>query len=312
MLSISVIIPTKGRLDDLLNALHAVYLQKHLPDELIIIDQNHDTEVKDAVISQFDLLNESVKSEIKMKYILDAGIPGLTHARNRGVDLSESEVVLFLEDDVIPERDFISNMLDIFEKHKDVHGVGGIVTNINSDLMGGIQHKYFMIGNLSDRRVAIYTDQKLRTHEYIETTKLSGGLTGYRKEVFEKFRFDEDFINYALGEDFDFSFRVSREFKLVITPGSRLVHVMSDSGRHDHAKIVESSLYFLYHFFRKNLESNLYNYFCFFWLNIGFFFSASAMMLLRLDFSEARGIIRAYKKIINKESSDFYIYNIGK
>ena len=51
-----------------------------------------------------------------------------------------------------------------------------------------------------------------------EVELCSGGNTSYLREVFEEFFFDEEFDGYAPMEDIDFSYRVSRKYKLIVDP----------------------------------------------------------------------------------------------
>src|SRR5581483_12103233 len=60
---------------------------------------------------------------------------------------------------------------------------------------------------------------------------LAGCNMTYRREVFTRFRFDEWYDGYGLGEDEDFSFRVARAWRLVQTPHARLVHWVSPVAR---------------------------------------------------------------------------------
>jgi len=47
----------------------------------------------------------------------------------------------------------------------------------------------------------------------------------WRKEVFQEFKFDEWFSGYALFEDIDFSYSVSKKYKIVIVADAQLEHL---------------------------------------------------------------------------------------
>lgn len=304
-MTISVIIPTKNRHQDVLNTLESVYLQTCLPDEIIIVDQSVSSELKNAVYSVFDGLDEKKKNKIILKYIHDPQITGLTHARNRGIEKNESDIVLFLDDDVILEQDFIFNILEIYRKYPEVYGVSGTITNVRRGLIGTFLYKFFMVGSFTDRRLLIYSNPKYEDAEYIAVSTLPGGLTSYRKEVFQEFAFDENFVEYGLSEDLDFSFRVSRKYKLVITPRARLEHVYSAHGRLDLKKLIESLTMAYYYFFKKNLDKNLYNYLCYIWLNIGYICFGAFYAIFKQNTDVIIGYISGLKKIIKGENCDF-------
>jgi len=69
------------------------------------------------------------------------------------------------------------------------------------------------------------------TNEFKEVEVLSGGLTGYRKEIFKEFEFDEKLIGYSYMEDIDFSRRVSYKYKLFYDPQAKLEHKHTAGGR---------------------------------------------------------------------------------
>ena len=64
-----------------------------------------------------------------------------------------------------------------------------------------------------------------------EVAWLSGCNMSYRKELFDEFSFDERFEGNGWGDDRDFSYRVSRRYRLVATPDARLVHKEVPAGR---------------------------------------------------------------------------------
>lgn len=304
-MTISVIIATKYRHKDVLNTIKSIELQTCLPKEIIIIDQNISSDVKNAVFSLFNSLNEIKKDDIALKYIHDPQITGLTQARNRGIEENESDIVLFLDDDVILEKDFIFNTLEIYRKYPEIYGISGIMTNFKIGRVENIMRKVFELGSFADQRPFIATNPKYRNVEYVPVSILHGGLTSYRKEIFQEFKFDESFVGYGLSEDFDFSFRVSRKYKVVIAPKARLVHVDSDLGSVNERKHRESLILSKHYFFKKNLDKNIYNYLCFIWLNIGFVVDAVLLAIFRQKIDALIGNVKGVKKLIKGENSDF-------
>lgn len=302
-MTISVIIPTKNRLKDLLNTMETVLMQRRLPDEIIIVDQNRSTDIKASVMSLYNASDSN--NDIIMKYIHDPEITGLTQARNRGISHNESDIVLFLDDDVLMEKDFIFNIMEIYRKYPDIYGVSGIITNSNRGLIGNILNKIFMIGNFTDKRILVGADRKYRDCDYVEVPTLPGGLTSYKREIFRDFTFDENFIEYGLSEDFDFSFRVSRKYKIVITPSARLEHVCTGSIRTSEEKVYENLIVSLNYFFRKNLKKNVYNYFCYIWLLFGYFLYSILLFIVRRKSDVFTGYMKGLWKLISGGRSDF-------
>lgn len=297
----SIIIATKYRHVDVLNTLESVKIQSCLPNEIIIIDQNVSVELKDAV---FSMMNGK-DFGCALKYIHAPEITGLTHARNVGIEKNESDIVLFLDDDVILEEDFISNMMNIYITHPDIYGISGIITNFSMARIERIFNKVFFVGNFTDQRPVISSSLKYRDFKFLQVSVLYGGLTSYRKEVFNEFSFDENFIDYGLSEDFDFSFRVSRKYKLVISPKARLEHIGSDAGRTSGRKHRENLILSLSYFLNKNLDRNIFNYLSFAWLNVGFILDALLIGCYKQDFDLLKGCLSGLKKLILNKESDF-------
>lgn len=311
-MTISVIIPTKYRHQDLLNTIESISLQTSLPNELIIVDQNTPSDIKNAVFSMFNRLEVFKKNNVILKYIHDPQITGITQARNRGIEKNESDILLFLDDDVVLEKDFIFNILKIYRKYPKIAGAGGVITNYNRQI--GLVSKAFLrifrLGNFADPRISIFSNpNRYKNTDYVATFKLSGGLTSFRKEILQEFKFDENFIGYGLLEDFDFSFRISRKYKVVIIPKARLIHVRSDTGRLNDKKYTETFLYHTYYFFKKNLDKNIYNYICFIWLNVGLVIRAIFSLIFKQNLDGIVGIYKGWKKIINREDDELLIFH---
>ncbi|MBI4843141.1 MAG: hypothetical protein HY809_02300 [Nitrospirae bacterium] len=181
----------------------------------------------------------------------------------------------------------------------------GIITNFTMAWIERLFNRVFFVGNFKDRRPVISSGLKYRGLEYVPVSVLYGGLTSYRREVFDEFKFDENFIDYGLSEDFDFSFRVSRKHKVVISPKARLEHIGSDTGRKNGRKIRESLILSLNYFFRKNLKKNPYNYLSFMWLITGLIVDALMIAMYKRDPELLIGCLEGVKKLLVKGRSDF-------
>ena len=122
-LKIAVAIPTKNRLDDLIRAIESVKKQTCQPHELIIVDQSV-TGIARAHID--DLLRDY--PDIKLKYILNQGLTGLTAAKNLAIRSSASDILLFIDDDIILDENFLWEITRVYERYPELDGVGGVVT----------------------------------------------------------------------------------------------------------------------------------------------------------------------------------------
>ena len=126
----------------------------------------------------------------------------------------------------------------------DVDGVGGVVIEKGLSKASFIGAKVFAWGALRDNRQKIYRkaqDGKLKFPVASQT--LSGGAMALKKEVFENNKFDEGLIKYALGEDIEFTSRISRKgYRLVITPNAFIYHYPSPKGRYSKLQFIEAKI----------------------------------------------------------------------
>jgi len=84
-------------------------LQKYVL-EIIVVDNNSDDQTKE-VVQKF--IGEC---SIEAKYVFEIK-QGLSHARNTGVRVARSEILLFTDDDVIVDPDWICKMIEAFVLH---------------------------------------------------------------------------------------------------------------------------------------------------------------------------------------------------
>jgi len=64
-----------------------------------------------------------------------------------------------------------------------------------------------------------------------QVEQLMGGVSSFRKSVFEQFSFSEYFEGYGLYEDADFTLRLAKTGKLYLNTNAQLYHYHDDSGR---------------------------------------------------------------------------------
>lgn len=100
---ISVLIPTQDRPLDLLACLHGLAKQNapSLLSRVIVVDDNSRTPYPE-IIEQF-----AAEYRLPLHYIASSGQAGAAHARNLGAAHAEGEILAFLDDDAVPEPDWL-------------------------------------------------------------------------------------------------------------------------------------------------------------------------------------------------------------
>ena len=244
---VTVIIPTYNRVEDLRETLSSFKERIASLCEVLVIDQSKNRDTRQLVAS------------MKNKKIIyfHSDVASLTAARNIGIRKTspKSKIVLFLDDDISLGKNYFDEILRVFNENSDALGVSGYYLS-SGVKMGKFEkslRRIFCIEHKSrnDARVlsaygAVYPATLNGT---INAEWLTGFNMAFKREVFEKEMFDENLSQYALGEDFDFSYRIHlmRPNSLYITPYANLVHRVSTVERVPTRKI--SYMNQIYHFY---------------------------------------------------------------
>lgn len=102
----SVIVCTYNRAESLQDTLRAIRAQKFsspLHWEVVVVDNNSTDQTRKAV-------EEAQRDWPTLRYEFEPA-QGLSHARNRGISVASGEVLLFTDDDVLPEPTWVETVL---------------------------------------------------------------------------------------------------------------------------------------------------------------------------------------------------------
>ena len=129
---------------------------------------------------------------------------------------------------------------------------------------------------------------------------LSGGVSSYRRKIFEEFSFTDKFHEYAQGEDKDFSLRVSKKCRLVVNPQAKLFHYNSPEMRPDKRERGEKFVIGKYLIFKNLIKKRWWDWIFFYYALFGYVLIHFAMALVLFDRSEwgrMAGMLSAMKNI---------------
>ncbi len=271
-LSLAVVIPTRNRPRDLIIAVRTVLEQTVLPQELVIVDQSTSDESERQVRALFAERAEAA-AQVCLRYTLDPSITGLTMARNLALDQNHCAIVLFLDDDVEAEPDFIERLLEGYAEDPEVTGISGIITNYfytPEAFTARAWRWLFMRGAFRDDRYSVYyRANELRSAGRIPVSYFGGGLMSFRAARISGLRFDENLRGACEGEDVDFCLHLPAGARLMVDPRARLVHNRSETARADEhwiASLVRGNSYLYY----RNWQHGWGNFIAFAWLMGGF------------------------------------------
>jgi GT2 family glycosyltransferase len=268
--SLAVVIPTLNRPGDLTITVRTLLDQTALPLELVIVDQSANDESERQVRALYEKMADQAK-HVRLRYMRDPAINGLTMARNVALDQNHCDIVLFLDDDVELEPDFVECLMQGYAEDPDLAGISGIITNYRpGGFVARVWQWLFVRGPFRDERRRLYhrADQ-LRSAGRVAVTRFGGGLMSFRIARTGGLRFDQNLRGPCEGEDVDFCLHLPAGARLQIDPRARLVHNKSATARADehwNASAVRGISYLYY----RNWRHGWRNFIDFAWLMTGF------------------------------------------
>jgi GT2 family glycosyltransferase len=238
----------------LLQLLQSVREQTLYPDEILIVDGSINEETQQIIVANpFRNLNY---------FLVPKEHRGLTKQRNFGIKQAENDidVVCFLDDDTVLEKDYFEQLLKTYQLHPETLGVGGYIHNETKwekaakNFSPKINEFYFDGWKRKDgsrfilrKKIGLDSDcppgfSPLFSHgrsvgflppsgKIYEVEQLMGGVSSFRKVVFERFQFSTYFEGYGLYEDADFCLRVAKTGTLYLNSKAQLNHYHEASGR---------------------------------------------------------------------------------
>lgn len=217
MHKLALVVPTKDRPDDLGKLLASLSTQTRAPDQLIIVDGSK-PDIR-HVIDQFP--------QLRVDYVR-VYPPSLSQQRNAGMQRLDPDITLagYLDDDIVLEPAAVETMLRFWSgADADIGGAAFNITNAARPKWIGLKtllqvdaaHPGTMLRSGFPSTIGFQQKD-------LETQWLYGGATVWRREVIQKYAYDEWFLGTGFMEDVDFSFSVRKDYRLKVIAGARLAH----------------------------------------------------------------------------------------
>ncbi len=194
---VSVVIPTLNRDEFLFDSINDMLNQDYNNYEILVVDQS-------------DNINEKIEELVKdnsekIKYFRNLGFKGLPQARNFGWQNAKYEIILYIDDDIRADNQFIKNHSENY-KNKEIGIVGGKVIEQG---MG----KGDLVGRINPWTFNLVTNFSSDKSQFVEHVK--GCNFSVRKSLLEKIKgFDETIsIGAALYEELEMILRAKSKCK---------------------------------------------------------------------------------------------------
>lgn len=178
--------------------------------EIIVVDDN-------STDQSLNVLRNFSKQHSTLKILSNAKNLGFSPTVNRSVKAASGEIVILLNSDVYPEKDFLEPLLRHFKDGK-MFAVGCLDRSVEQGevILRGRGLGEWMKGFLIHRRGEV---------DKTSTLWVSGGSGAFRKSIWEKLNgFNELYAPFYY-EDIDLSYRALKSgYKILFEPKSVVVH----------------------------------------------------------------------------------------
>jgi GT2 family glycosyltransferase len=220
---LSVVIPTKDRPALLADTLASIAASEPAPGEVIVVDASSGDSSRAVVEAA-----RQARPEIAFRHL--AGTRGACRQRNRALEEVRGEIVAFLDDDVLLERDSLARLLEPFEDP----AVAGACGKVVEPSPRRIPLKHSPLRRLlpgAGRQGTLtrfgYPNRVWSVDEPHDVEVMSGCFMAARAGDARAVGFDERLeadSGYALLDDEDFAYRLSRRGRLRYTPRAVAEH----------------------------------------------------------------------------------------
>ncbi|MFN3188087.1 MAG: glycosyltransferase family 2 protein [Candidatus Paceibacteria bacterium] len=270
----SVVIPTYKRSDALQDTIASIWQNFLLPDEVIVID---DDLLPNSLVQKFQ--TEANNHDVAFFYYQknhDEMRRGLSESKNWAVSLAQHEIICYLDDDVVLDKEYFSELIKVWEGNygdEKLMGVGGCISNnrptSNSEK---IYRRIFGLAGECDWDVNDIGFQ-VWDEGVSETQKsyyLHGGVSSYRRELLKQYPF-EVFSGGRTGlEDVEHCLRSKQAgYHFYYVPTAHLTHHPAPAGREAKYESGKKEAINRKEIFKKHCNQDFKHKLRFFWASIG-------------------------------------------
>lgn len=210
MMTITALIPTYRRPQDLARCLEALKQQTRPVDEVLVV-------VRDTDAETWTLLKEFNPDPLPLRTVA-VRVPGVVVAMNAGLDTAQGDIIAITDDDAAPHTDWLARIEAHFRSDERVGGVGGRdwvyhgtqLEDGAREIVGLVQWFGRVVGN-----------HHLGVGEPREVDVIKGVNSSYRRTAIKELRFDERMRGTGAQVHFEIAFSLALRragWKLIYDP----------------------------------------------------------------------------------------------
>jgi GT2 family glycosyltransferase len=226
-LTYAAVIPTKDRPRETEEAVAVLLDQERLPQQVVVVDASADLFAPSPALT-----DRAARDGVGLTVLSHR--PSTSAQRNAGTRCLDSDLVLFLDDDVRVPSDYAATLLRRWEAG-GLHAYGGMAGTPavvpRQRPFGRFVRRIAML-NYVDPSAEAMTLRRSGNVRYVPepagpvvVPALGAGATLYRVDLALACPFDERFDGYAPGEDLDMAWRVGEKAPLIQTPEVKWTHL---------------------------------------------------------------------------------------
>jgi glycosyltransferase involved in cell wall biosynthesis len=251
---ISHVIATKNRLGPLRAALESSMSAVTSDDEVIVVDGDPTCSGQPVV--------ERIQADhpgAMVRYLSSA--PGLTRQRNAGIDTAQGDIVVFTDDDCTFPPSLFDALAAVYDDSSLVGVTGRIIEDPTSRLGSDTSSRlrWLLVGGGREGSMTSFGFRCpiVRVDEPRDVEFMPGAFMSARRSLATEVRFDERLTGYGLGEDDDFSYRLSCRGRVRYEPSLAVDHHEIGFRTMDHRNRDRAQIKNRIYLFRKNFSKSL-------------------------------------------------------
>tara|TARA_X000000950_G_C13909770_1_gene658515 strand:- start:3002 stop:4015 length:1014 start_codon:yes stop_codon:yes gene_type:complete len=285
-LDFSVVIPVYKRINLLENCLESIFNQILKPIEIVVVDNN--TSIDESFLLSRLINKFKSKSVININIFKSPKNSGAI-ARNIGVKNVKTDLVAFLDSDVILEIDYYHILIEYFLNKKDLIAIQGCdMAFIESQkklskcrknfprLLNRFE-QIFETSTLLNKKFAYVSPSLAVAHpnvkeEFEVKSQWISTCAGiFKRKLFNRYEFPEQFITYSNNEYLFLSYSLfkNKEGEMIYTSKAKYRDVQTSQGRLNYIPLIFQIEVNDYYIFLKLFDKNIHNLIIFFKSRIG-------------------------------------------
>lgn len=178
MIKLTVILPTYNRGELLISTLDSLVAQdlERSLWEVVVVNNNS----TDRTLELLQSYTEAHGDQLNIRVVTEIA-QGLSHARNRGIREAQGDIFVFIDDDELINREFLSNYYNFFDSHPGVAVAGGRI-------VAHFEHqKPCWVTKYTEMTIAGVLNYGDQVREFTGSARPNGGNMAIRRQAIDHY-----------------------------------------------------------------------------------------------------------------------------